>query len=209
MRFTLFGLTSFFLFTSFALADVCDSPQNLVGNCGFETGLLTPWQAAGVQSSPAFQGVTYGVDAADAYLGNYGAYLGGYGAPVSLQQSFATTPGASYVVSYELAQSPATPSPYTNSFTTVFGGATLSSLVGAPQFGFTKYTVTVLATSALSTLVFSAQDDTGFYSLDDVSVTSAATATPEPAGYGLAGVSLVLLAVLRRGRSVKGEVCRP
>ena len=67
-----------------------------------------------------------------------------------------------------------------------------------------------MATGSLSTLVFSAQDDTGFFSLDDVSVVAGtANATPEPAGYGLMGTALALLALLgRRGWAKKGEVCR-
>ncbi len=42
-----------------AKADLCDSPKNLIANCGFETGTLGPWTG-----SPASEvGNWYGVDA--------------------------------------------------------------------------------------------------------------------------------------------------
>lgn len=58
-----------------AKADVCDTPTNLVANCGFETGDLTSW--TGTPTSQA--GNWYGVDNFDAYTGNFGAYIAGFG----------------------------------------------------------------------------------------------------------------------------------
>jgi len=162
-----------------ACADICTSSLNLVTNCGFETGTLAGWSLSGTQSSPAYEGISYGVDTSDANSGKYGAYLGGYGGYLSVFQSVAATPGTTYQISYYLAQAPATPSPYTSGFSTYFDGLPLVVSGDAPLEPFTLYTFDAKATTSLSTLTFNARDDTGYYSLDDVSV----VAVPEPAAY--------------------------
>ena len=49
-------------------ADVCQTPANLVVNCGFETGDFTGWTQSG---NTGFTGVSTGIYA---YSGNYGAF---------------------------------------------------------------------------------------------------------------------------------------
>jgi PEP-CTERM motif len=61
--------------------DVCQSPGNLVANCGFETGDFTGWTQSG---NLGFTGVTGG---AYAFSGSFGAYLGPVGSDGYLTQT--------------------------------------------------------------------------------------------------------------------------
>lgn len=165
-------------------ADLCGSDTaNLVQNCGFESGTFAGWSLNGVDSGPAYDGIAYGIDQADAHSGNYGAYLGGFGGVLNLSQIFATTPGVSYTVSYWLAQSPATPAPYQSLFSASFGNSVLTSISQASDFPFTRYLFTVAATSSTTTLLFGFRDDTGFFSIDDIEAIP--VATPEPGNFGV------------------------
>jgi hypothetical protein len=169
-----------------------------VANCGFESGNFSGWTLSGYDSAPGYNGIDYGVDAADAHSGSYGAYLGGFGGVLNLSQVLNTAPGEEYTVSFWLAQAPAPITPYLNSFTASFGSGDLVSLNQAPDMPFTEYTFSVSADSALAPLSFRFRDDLGFFSIDDISVTAA---VPEPAAQGLwiaGGVVLVMLAFISR-----------
>lgn len=157
------------------------SAANLVVNSGFETGDLSGWTLSGTNSAPSDNGIYYGVDGADAHGGNYGAYFGPVGGILKLDQTLATSPGTTYMISFWLAQAPETPAPYVNSFMASWGGTTLYSQVGFPSSGFTQYNFLSTASSPSSILEFGFRNDAGFFSLDDISVTASDTAVPEPA----------------------------
>jgi hypothetical protein len=162
-----------------ARADECSGVAgNLAQNCGFETGTFAGWALSGAQSSSAYLGISHGVDNADAHSGNYGAYLGGFGGVLDLSQSLATSAGTEYQIDYWLAQAPATLPPYSSSFEVTFGDDVLFSAGNAPDLPYKHYEFFATALSDSSNLSFGARDDTGFFSLDDVSVTP--VATPEP-----------------------------
>jgi len=175
--------------------------DNLVTNPGFETGDLTGWTLSGTDSSPSGNEVYYGVDAGDAHTGNYGAYFGPVGGVLNLSQILATTPGASYDVSFWLAEAPSEPSPYVNSFSASFGGSTLVSLAALPMTNYALYSYSGVATSSATTLLFSFRDDTGFLSLDDVSVGASSSGpgpVPEPASLWLTCPALAAFVFARR-----------
>jgi hypothetical protein len=158
-------------FLSVARAD------NLVANPGFETGDFTNWALSGT-NVPDDSGIYYGVDGLNPHSGALEAYFGSLGGVLELTQTLSTVPGVSYTITFWLAHSPETPFPYGNSFEALFGGSTLLSQTSVPDIGYTQYSFSRLATETSTELIFAFQDDTSYFSLDDVSVAS--NAVPEP-----------------------------
>ena len=169
----------------------CAYGANIVTNPGFETGDLSGWSLSGTNSSPQDNGIYYGVDAADAHSGAFGAYFGPIGGVLSLQQTLSTSPGTSYDLTFWLAQSVNTPQGYVNSFSVVFAGITLYNQADVPAGPFTQYTFDATPPSSSSVIAFNFRNDTGFFSLDDISVVPASVVVPEPAA-----VSLLVLGVM-------------
>jgi len=165
----------------------------LVTNGGFETGDFTGWTLSGNTANP---GIFYGVDGFDANSGAFGAYLGAVSTPITLSQTLSTTTGDNLVVSFAVAQNLdlADPTGSTNTFLVSLGGTTLLSLSNPTSFGsYSVYTFDLTAASSSLVLNITSQNNTDFWSLDDVSVTA-----PEPATLMLIGPGLAGLALLRR-----------
>lgn len=174
---------------------------NIVANPGFETGDLSSWSVSGANSSPGENGIYYGVDTVDAHSGTFGGYFGALGGLMNLTQTLTTAPGAAYTISFWLAQT-AAPLPYVNSFSAAFAGATLVAQTALPASNFTQYTFAGTASTATSSLTFSFRNDTGFFSLDDISVdASGSAAAPEPATFLLLSPGLLYLALTRHNRA--------
>jgi Carbohydrate binding domain len=169
---------------------------NLVVNPGFESGDLTAWTISGAHSDSAGEGIYYGVDTIDAHSGTYGAYFGPPEGVIDLSQNVATIPGATYTFSFWLAHSGPTPFPYTNSFAVSFAGNTLFTASNVSAGGYQQYSYTAVAQSASTNVSFMFRDDTSYFSLDDISVSS--SAVPEPASLLLLAVPLALLPRVRR-----------
>jgi hypothetical protein len=144
---------------------------SIVVNGGFETGDFSDWTL----NDPSLG--TFVASAFGGYVPNSGqdfAALGASGLLGTVSQDLNTTAGATYTLDYFLANDGFSP----NEFAVAWGGTTLFDQVNIPAQGYVEYTFQVNATGASTNLTFFEQDDNGFISLDDVSVT--ANAVPEP-----------------------------
>jgi hypothetical protein len=115
----------------------------------------------------------------------------------TLSQSITTTVGSTYLVTFFLMNNDG---PH-NTFLATFGGQTVLSLTDSSAFGYTQYSAQIKATSNSSVLAFSAEQDPGFFYLDDVLV--------EPAPAPVTGGGLVSLGVLLAGFCVRRAQRRP
>ncbi len=174
---------------------LCDSiAGNLVMNCGFETGDFTDWTRSG---NLGFTGVTNGsVEGLSAHSGSYFAFLGPIGSDGFISQTLATTAGATYQLQWFLGSDGGTP----NDFDAEINGVPLFSQTNIPSTGatYTLYAESFVGTGS-DALTFSFRNDPGYLALDDISVTPALAAVPEPTSVVLL-LSLIALAgvALRR-----------
>ena len=150
---------------------------------------------------PGEQGNLYGTEGSDGGInpnsGAFQAYFGDLAAnPTTLAQTLATTVGASYAISFYLAEELEGPGTVNNSAVVSFGGTTLETLTNVGAGGYTLYTVTGVASSGSTVLNLTFGDDIGEFLLDDVSVT--AVPTPEPGSWVLAATGVLLLGWLSR-----------
>lgn len=169
------------------LANVEVKATELVVNGGFEAGDFSSWT-----TTDASLGSYYGVDGVGPKNGFFSAYFGGIG-PTSdvIAQTLSTSVGEVYEISFWLDKGSTTDAD--SSFIASLDGAPFFTATG--NYEFQRIDVEVTATTADGTLSFAAFDAQDFYTLDDVSVTSA---IPEPAGYASLALGFLVLAWRRR-----------
>jgi len=152
-------------------------------NGGFETGTFTSWTAGGNfgQSSPS-------ASANYVHSGKYGAALSAYRSLGYLSQTLSTLPGTVYSISFWLRN----PTSKTNNeFQVSWNGTVLLDMTNLPIAGWTNIQLTATAAAGTAVLKFGYRNDTAYFGLDDISVSSAAQ-PPGIAGLRLAGANLVL-----------------
>jgi hypothetical protein len=175
---------------------------NLITNGDFETGDFTGWTVtpaatfSDIEVLPGFPPDT-----------TFGANFGASGTDLdSISQTFATTPGAFYTLTffYQVHNPPGVPP--NNEFNVLFNGVSPDTSL-FPQSdansGFGTFTFTNLqATGTMTTLEFLGRNAPGFDILDNVSVT--ASRVPDTGStLGLLFVSVTALFGLNRLRHVQ------
>ena len=170
----------------------------LVTNGGFETGDLTGWNVTGNHEGAAgdFSGYT-------PHSGNDFAYLGDTSGTGSLSQLLTTAAGQTYTLSYYLASH----GDNSTTFSALWNGQTIagSELVNPNSNGiYTLFSFLVTGTGS-DTLTLLATDPPSYLALDDVSVTEATGAVPEPATWAMMLLGFVGIgAAVRRNRKPAG-----
>ncbi len=141
-------------------ASVCDAvADNLVANCGFETGSFAGWTQSGDLS---FTGVNNVVR----HTGNFGAFSGPVFDLGFIAQTLSTTADQSYDLSYWLRNAM-----LPNRFQVWWDGVLQSDSVDLPDFAYTEFTLTGLVASGDSTeLKFGFFNVPDFFWFDDVCV---------------------------------------
>ena len=133
-------------------------------NGGFEAGTFTNWTASGNYGvSTVSMAVNY------RHSGTYGAQLYASTSLGFLSQTLTTTPGTVYSISFWLHN----PTSITNNeFRVSWNGTALLDMTNLPVTGWTNIQLMVTATASTSVLQFGYRNDTAYFGLDDISVSS-------------------------------------
>jgi PEP-CTERM motif len=164
---------------------------DLIVNGSFETGDFTGWTV----NAGATGVVTAGFDGLVPEDGTFFAALGNVGGLGTLSQTFNTTAGATYELSYWLSSDGATP----NEFATQIDGVTVIDQVNIPQTGYINYIFDFVSAGPTSTVTFFERNDPAYLGFDNISVNG--RSVPEPSAIALFGVGAIgLVAALRKRR---------
>jgi hypothetical protein len=137
----------------------------LVVNGGFENGDLSGWAYVGDPNQA-------GADTDAPHSGLYEGYFGNMGSMGVLSQTIATTPGASYSVSFWMWSYGIT-GDVSNQFQVKWDGSTIfdqTDILGGDLVSYTHYQFTQVAIGSSTLLEFGMRNDPAFIYIDDISV---------------------------------------
>lgn len=155
------------------LATTPFASANLVVNGGFETGDFSGWTTMSAAS-----GSFYSVGSSGQHSGAHAADFGAFGADLdAISQTFATTPGTIYNLTFWLQENSTTP--FSSEFRVTFGGVTELDLMDSSGFPYTEFNYSLLATGSSLTLEFAGRNARALYILDDVDVEAGAAGVPD------------------------------
>ncbi len=190
------------LMLAIAGASLGANAADLITNGNFETysgGAVIGFTTVNA-GSVALAGWTVGGTSVDIVNGNYGAFSGngidilGTPGPGSVSQSFASTVGQTYLLTFDVSRNGNT-NPYID---VSFNGGLATQYLGGTSAAPSHYTFSYLANNSSTTLTFSSvgSGDSGAV-LDNVSV----TAVPEPETYAMLLAGLGLIGMVRRRKN--------
>lgn len=176
----------------------CDAAgNNLVTNCGFETGDFSGWSLDGNNSFS-------GVDGSGPYThsGTFGAFLGamsndGFNDALLLSQTVGGN-AIVYTITYWLRNDGGTPSGFEASWNGVVIPGSVMVDAGAMDWTEFSFQVTGNSGTGSNMLLFTVYQNQAYFGLDDVVVTN----TPEPGTIALFGSGILGLAGLIRRRRI-------
>jgi MYXO-CTERM domain-containing protein len=154
---------------------------NLLVNGGFETGDFTGWTLGGVQDGNTFVSNSPNLP----YSGNYAAQLGAVGGDNTLSQTFNTVAGQTYDFQFFYLRDGGLPS----DLHVFWNGTDIYDEVNSAAHDYQQHDFFVTATTASTTIEFDSRNDPSYDALDNVSVSEAVSAAPEPTTLTLAGLN--------------------
>jgi hypothetical protein len=186
-------------------SSICNGvTDNLVLNCGFETGGFTDWTM-----TPAASGSDFAITSNSPNSGTYDARFGASaGENDYIDQILGTTAGGTYDISFYVNSSVNGGVSSNGEFVanwngvnilTVTGSSSTPSCSGPDSAGYDLCSFVETATSSSTELQFGGNTGDSYYHLDDVVVTQAATSTvPEPSSIPFAAAGLFGILMLGR-----------
>lgn len=183
--------------TALACAFFTSSASAQLVNGGFELGNFNGWTLAEPTIDPNDPPLSHvGSDAAFAYNGtaHYASLTADIGLTGTLSQTFNTTAGSLYNVSFALANDLATG---TFSFQLLWNSDVVFNLENTNSFGYTLISVNNLVATGSDTIQFRFRHDDDFFRLDEVT----ANVVPEPSTVSFAVLGLGLFGAISYRRS--------
>jgi hypothetical protein len=193
---------SFFALALVAACTATASASDLVVNGNFQTGDFTGWQhnTSGDTNHPWTIGENGSNFFASTGCVGIECIEGNSTQEAWLSQVLTTVAGQTYTLTFDYSQvEPDSEGGTPNELVVDFGSDQVADLVNLTNTNIITYSYNVTASTNATELQFLGRQDPSYDYLDNVSVTLASTATPEPESLALFGTGIFgLLGVARR-----------